>query len=207
MPWPSATIARVMNDLVFESTRTVSQDDFEEWAHERTRQRDVAHYELLHGRIVMTPPAGYPHGEVASKLQGIVGPFVRSRRLGKVFESSQGFALPSKDTVEPDTAFVSSERWAAGPPAVDGKFLRVVPDLVVEILSTGNASYDRGEKKGIYEQNGVREYWIVDARAREVLLFCLEGGAYGAELVFGEGERIVSRVLPGLEVAVADVMP
>ncbi len=42
---------------------------------------------------------------------------MRSRGLGRVFDSSQGFALPSKDTVEPDTAFVSSERWAAGPPA------------------------------------------------------------------------------------------
>jgi Uma2 family endonuclease len=194
-------------DIVFESTRTVSQDDFEAWCHERARQGDIAHYELLHGRIVMTPPAGYPHGEVASKIQGFVGPFVRSRGLGKVFDSSQGFALPSGDTVEPDTAVVSRERWAAAPPPVEGQFLHVVPDVVFEVLSRSTSSRDRGEKKGIYAQNGVREYWIVDAHAREVVVFDLKGTAYGRERVFSLDERATSCVLEGLELPVADVMP
>ncbi len=207
MQWPGATISAAMNDLVFESTRTVAQDDFEEWAHERARQGDVAHYELLHGRIVMTPPAGYPHGEVASRLQGIVGPLVRAAGLGKVFDSSQGFALPSGDTLEPDTAFVSSARWSAAPSPVEGKFLRVVPDVVFEILSASTASHDCGEKKGIYARNGVREYWLVDPRARELVVFDLEGDHYGSERVFAAGEAAGSRVIAGLTIDVDDVMP
>lgn len=86
--------------------------------------------------------------------------------------------------MEPDTSVVSNERWAAGPPPVEGKFLRVVPDIAFEILSGSTASRDRGEKKGIYETNGVREYWFVDARAREVLVFTLEAGRYGQERIF-----------------------
>jgi Uma2 family endonuclease len=44
--------------------------------------------------------------------------------------------------------------------------LRIVPDLVVEVLSRKTASQDPGEKKAIYERNGVREYWLVDPRTR-----------------------------------------
>ena len=95
----------------------------------------------------------------------------------------------------------------AGPPPVEGKFLRVVPDLVFEILSAATASRDRGEKKGIYEASGVREYWLIEARAREVVVFALEGGRYSEERVFGESDRATSQVLPGLEMPVVDLMP
>jgi Uma2 family endonuclease len=136
-----------------------------------------------------------------------LAPFVRARKLGRVFGSSQGFALPSGDPVEPDASFVSKERWAAGPAPVDGEFLRVVPDLVFEIISRGTAAYDRGEKKAIYEANGVREYWIVDTRAREVVGYALDGGAYGRERVFVSNERAASTVLPELAFDVADLLP
>jgi Uma2 family endonuclease len=90
---------------------------------------------------------------------------------------------------------------------VEGQFLHVVPDVVFEVLSRSTSSRDRGEKKGIYAQNGVREYWIVDAHAREIIVFNLKGTAYERERVFTLNERASSRVLEGLDLAVADVMP
>jgi Uma2 family endonuclease len=196
-----------MQPLVFESTRSVTPAEFAAWAEERARMGDMDHHELLHGRVVVTPPAGYPHGEITANVVGILHAFVRPRKLGKVFDSSQGFELPSGDTVEPDTSFLSRERWTAAPAPVEGKFLRVVPDLVVEILSTSTASRDRGEKKGIYERNGVREYWLVDARAREVVVFLLDAGRYGRETVYAETDRLGSGALAGLELAVSDILP
>jgi Uma2 family endonuclease len=195
-----------MHDVVFESTRTMTQDAFEEWVLERERW-DPNHYELLHGRIVMTPPAGYPHGEIAANIVALLHAFVKARRLGKVFDSSQGFAFPSGDTLEPDATFVSSERWSAAPAPESGKFLRVVPDLAVEVLSSGTAPRDRGEKKAAYEANGVREYWLVDKTTREVVVFTARDGRYGRERVFADGELARSEILEGLEFAVSDVMP
>ena len=87
-------------ELAFESTRTLTQEEFAAWVAARWRG-DLNHYELLDGRVVMTPPAGYPHGAIAAALGGILEPFVRQRKLGKCFDSSQGFELPSGDTVEP----------------------------------------------------------------------------------------------------------
>jgi hypothetical protein len=51
-----------MHDIVFESTRTMTADAFAEWVGARDRW-DRDRYELLHGRIVMRPPAGYPQRE------------------------------------------------------------------------------------------------------------------------------------------------
>jgi Uma2 family endonuclease len=195
-----------MHGLVFESVETVSQDEFAEFVAERERQGDHSHYELLNGRVVMNPPAGYPHGKIGNNIQFIISTFVRANQLGQVFDSSQGFELPSGDTVEPDHSFVSNERWQAGPPPVEGKFLRIVPDLIVEVLSRRTSSQDRGEKKGIYERNGVQEYWLVDPRARTVTRFLLKDGRFDGGATFSEGEQLASSVLEGLDVAVSEVM-
>jgi Uma2 family endonuclease len=196
-----------MHEVVFESTRTMTQGAFEEWVRARPRG-DCNRYELLHRRIVRTPPAGYPHGEIEANLVSVLTPFVKQRGKGKAFGSSQGYALPSGDTVEPDVSFVSGERWNAAPPPAEGAFLRVVPDFVVEILSAGTRSRDRGEKRAIYEANCVREYWLVDRDAREIVAFALdETGHYGPERVFSEGQQALSTVLDGFVVEVREVFP
>ncbi len=194
-----------MHDVVFESTREMSQDEFAAWVEKRATEPN--RYELLNGRVVMTPPAGYPHGEIEATLVSLLEQHVSARKLGKVFSSSQGFALPSGDTVAADASFVSSERWQAAPPPEPGKFLRVVPDLLVEILSTSTASRDRGEKKAIYARNGVREYWLVDSRAREVLVLALDGDRYREPMIVAVSGRCESRVLEGFEVEVGDLFP
>ena len=209
-PPASRAILVAMQDLVFESTRTVTQPEFAAWVEARARMGDIAHYELLHGRIVMTPPAGYPHGEIESQLNLRLASHVATHRLGKVFGSSQGFELATGDTVEPDLSFVSTARWKAAPPPEVGKFLQLVPDLVIEILSPSNATYDRGEKKAVYQRAGVGEYWIVDGRAREVLIFLLgEGGPgrYGKEHVCAADDEARSTVVHGWAVPVGDLFP
>src|SRR6266536_6155292 len=186
-----------MQRLVFESTESLSQEEFASFAAEREAAGDTSHYELLNGRVVMNPPAGYPHGQIGHRTQVLLGNFARDHDAGEVFDSSQGFALASGDTVEPDHSFVSKERWASTKPVV-GQFLKVAPDLVVEVLSPSTASQDRGEKKAIYERNGVREYWLVDPRARNLTVFILEDGRYERGRIFAESERYESLVLSGL---------
>ena len=192
-------------ELAFESTRTLTQEEFAAWVAARWRG-DLNHYELLDGRVVMTPPAGYPHGAIEAALGAILGPFVRDRNLGKCFGSSQGFELPSGDTVEPDYSFVSAERWRAIPPPEEGRFLRVGSDLVVEILSRSTAALDRGEKKDVYERSGVREYWLIDPRARTLLVYTRQGDRFDTGRTFAEGQPFSSAVLPGLAFDVASVL-
>ena len=100
-----------MREIAFESKDRVTQEEFAEWVEKRA-PRDF-HVELINGRIVMNPPAGWPHSEVGHNLGLILGNWVKARRLGRVFDSSQGFELPSGDTLEPDRSFVSAKRWTA----------------------------------------------------------------------------------------------
>ena len=192
-------------ELRFESTDTLTQDEFAAWVAARGGD-DVNRYELVHGHVVMTPPAGYPHGSVAVALALILGPFICDLGLGECFDSSQGFDLPSGDTVAPDFSFVSAVRWQQGPPPEPGRFLRVVPDLAVEILSPSSVAYDRGKKKNVYEKNGVREYWTIDPVARRLVVFLREGDRFAAGLRFAEGERFSSRVVRGIDFDVGSVL-
>lgn len=192
----------VLPETAFESVRHFTAEEFEKLV---ASHRGVERLELLNGRIVMNPPSGWPAGEVAASFIQAVGTFVKTHRLGRVFGSDQGFVLPSGDTVSPDLAFVSNERWQTSAPHAEGAFLRVVPDLAVEVLSGSTSSYDRGEKKGIYARNGVREYWIVDPRARTVLQFALSAANYGAPTVLDEAGTISSTVLAGLKLELAEL--
>lgn len=191
-------------DPVFESVGTFTPAQFRVWVEDREARGDINHYELLHGRIVMNPPAGWPHGRVEARLVTQLSNFTGPARLGEVLGSSQGFELPSGDVVEPDVSFVSASRLASANPR-EREFAAVVPELVAEIASPSTASRDRGEKFGIYEKNGVLEYWQLDSHARRVRVFVArEGRFHPDQLVEGDG-TVTSRVLPGFSVTLADL--
>jgi Uma2 family endonuclease len=190
-------------DTAFRSDEQFNQEEFRRWLDERPRS-DINHYELINGRIVMTPPAGWPHARIGSVLNQILGTHVRAAQLGVVLDSSAGFDLPSGDTVEPDVSYIAKDRLAAGPPPERGKFLAIVPNLVVEILSRATTRRDRTEKKDVYEHNGVDEYWIVDPDRQDVTVFTLSQGAYDAGRTFSTGP-LGSAVLPALVISVDDV--
>lgn len=48
------------------------------------------------------------------------------------------------------------------------------PDLVVEVLSPSSSKTDRTLKYRKYREAGVREYWIVDPKARRVTVHLFE---------------------------------
>lgn len=194
-----------MRDLSFESTQTVTPEEFAAYVEARPATDD-ARYELLNGRIIVTTPASPPHGAASAQVVLALGGFVLRRALGLCFESSQGFQLPSGDNVSPDFSFVSNERWGDGRRAPGISYLELVPDLVVEVVSLATVSRDRGEKKAIYEQNGVREYWVIDPRARDVTVFRRRAGRFDAGTVHHLDHQIESTVLEDLSLPAASLL-
>ena len=188
----------------FVSTELFSQKEFKRWLDERPAS-DLNHYELLRGRIVMSPPAGWLHGSVESNINASLVAFTRTHRLGIVLGSSAGYDLPSGDTVEPDISFIANGRLTAGPAPQPGKFVRIVPNLVVEILSPSTAQKDRTEKKAIYEENSVEEYWLVDTKRREITVYTLTGKRFGRGKVYTGRETLPSRTLKGFTLRLNEV--
>lgn len=180
-----------------------TQREFRAWL-DRRPPDDPMRCELLQGRIVMSPPARARHGRIGAILVAALERHASRLGAGPVFDCSTGFELPSGDTVEPDAAFVSRERWQeAGPPDLDG-FLRVVPDLVVETLSPSSRTRDTVEKRTIYAANGVSEYWVVDPERRSIEVLSLIDGEFERAALVSSG-AVASRRLPGLDLRAEDV--
>ncbi|MBF9222212.1 Uma2 family endonuclease [Hymenobacter ruricola] len=80
------------------------------------------------------------------------------------------------------------------------------PDWIIEIVSPGNLKHDTKTKFDLYEENGVREYWVVFPGEQTVLAYVLD--AHGRYEVAGEyaapGPMPVT-VLPGLAVEWSEV--
>jgi len=195
-----------MMNVVLISEQTFSADEFEAMLGELPSS-DLNHYELLEGRIVVTPPAGWPHGECGSSLGALFGPFVRKHKLGRVFDSSQGFRLSDKDTVEPDYSFITHQRWALGGPPVRGKFLNKVPNLVAEIIFPTTASRDRVRKRNIYARYGIDEYWLIDPEDEAIEVLVLKKDRYMVFSCARRKGRVRSKVLQGFSISLDEVFP
>jgi Uma2 family endonuclease len=73
------------------------------------------------------------------------------------------------------------------------------PDLVVEIISSGSLQRDRYEKRDLYAQFGVKEFWLADVANRSIDILSLKNGIYQLlDSATNEG-KIRSEILPGFE--------
>lgn len=172
--------------------RLLTYDDLPETADERKR------YEIISGRMVVTPVPVPVHQQVCTRLGVWSYNFVERNRLGVLYTSAPDVRLSPHDVVVPDLVFVSNERRdIVGPNLIDG-----APDLIVEVLSPSTRTRDRREKAALYARSGVREYWLVDPRARAVTVRALESGE---ETTVRETGVVRSTVLPGFEVDVAEL--
>lgn len=69
------------------------------------------------------------------------------------------------------------------------------PNLVIEVANTSLAD-DKGEKRLLYEELGVAEYWIIDVRNVQVIAFAVENN--------GSRKITQSLVLPGLAISLLE---
>ncbi len=75
----------------------------------------------------------------------------------------------------------------------------------MEILSPRTRRRDRGLKKAIYARFGVRELWLVEPDRSEVEVWRVAEGVYVLEARLGPSETLVSGVVPGLRLELAQV--
>jgi Uma2 family endonuclease len=79
------------------------------------------------------------------------------------------------------------------------------PDLVVEILSPSNNKVEIKKKFDLYEENLIREYWIVHPEEKTVIVYSLQNNKYIGSRLYGEDDLIVTEVLQGIEIKAEDL--
>ncbi len=127
--------------------------------------------ELLNGKIVMMASASVNHNRAAGNIYHIFRNYLREKKC-EAFSDGVDVHLTDDDRVIPDVMVVCDKNIIR-PDGIYG-----APDLIVEVLSPSTAKNDKGYKKDLYEQSGVKEYWIVDPAMRSIEAYLLEGGRY-----------------------------
>jgi Uma2 family endonuclease len=169
----------------------------------RQRPETTQPTELIEGEIIVRPAPTDRH-------QGVVMGFVQAL-LGQPGTGTLRFApldvyLDDETIVQPDVFWVSGpgSRCRLG----DDGYWYGAPDLVIEVLSPGTARRDKAVKFRLYEQHGVREYWLADPDARYVEVWRRAGDAsrFEQQGVYGPDETFDSALL-GQTVTLAQVFP
>ncbi len=74
------------------------------------------------------------------------------------------------------------------------------PDLIIEIVSPGNSKRDLDDKFNIYEEVGVKEYWIVQPYEKTLFIYILnKEGKYIGLKPFTEDNKVQSVIFEGLQ--------
>lgn len=164
--------------------------------------------ELIAGKIFkMSPAPSRVHQGVSINLLNPIINFLKGKPC-KVYAAPFDVRFPKgskadKDVftvLQPDICVICDKS------KLDARGCIGAPDLVVEILSPGNSKMELLHKYRVYEEFGVKEYWVVSQSDQNILIYTLnEEGKFIPSKIFTLSEKITSSVLPGFELALDDV--
>lgn len=127
--------------------------------------------QLVNNNLVMSPSPVNAHQVVLNKINFQILCFLEVSKVGELRIAPFDVHFSKRNIFQPDIIFIANENLHK----IESKGLVGVPDLVIEILSPGTAHIDMGEKRDVYEQYGVKEYFIVDPATKTVTSFVLQG--------------------------------
>jgi Uma2 family endonuclease len=158
--------------------------------------------DLIRGRLFpMSPAPNNQHQRILGNLYVPFWHFFQGQEC-QVFLAPFDVRLPvsvkkgqTTTVVQPDICVICDSN------KLDEQGCNGAPDLVVEILSPGNSKREMREKYQVYEESGVREYWLVYPLDREVRIYILntEGKFIGLAPVI-EDDILHSSIFPKLSI-------
>jgi Uma2 family endonuclease len=165
---------------------------------------DGKRHELIDGEHYVTPSPNIKHQRVSFNLTMLVGGWLETHTVGRLYYAPCDVVLSQFDVVVPDLLYVSTAR------SIDvlmPQHVRGAPELVIEISSPGTRGRDETIKRTLYERAGVLEYWIVDPEIDVVRVYRRVDERFGRPIELSrEAEDVVTTpLLPGLEIPLAGV--
>lgn len=127
--------------------------------------------ELIDGEIVYMASPSRLHQDISHELDFAITSYIKSKGGNcRVYPAPFGVQLhKDEDTVlEPDISVICD------PDKLTARGCVGAPDWIIEIVSPSNPGHDYITKLGLYHDSGVREYWIVDAQSKYILVYNME---------------------------------
>lgn len=159
--------------------------------------------ELIKGKIsLMSPAPVRVHQKISMELSYLIRKFLEGHPC-EVYTAPFDVRLTNKDgkesVVQPDISVICDLS------KLDDKGCVGSPDIVIEILSPSNHKKEMDSKFDLYQESGVKEYWIVEPNTKTVLMYVLENDKFIGLKPFSEGQQITSTVLTGFSVGIDEI--
>lgn len=165
--------------------------------------------EVVDGVLVMPPSPFGEHPWTIGVMLDALRPFLTGRGLGIALTAPYDVLIQREPlrVRQPDFLVVNAELTGIARPADLGglPYLEYPPLLVVEVLSPSNTRRDIEQRLADYRSIGVPECWLsrFPSQSVEVLRLMPEGAVRVSS--YGMGDILRSEVLPGFELAIADI--
>lgn len=181
-------------------TKTYTYADYLKWTFDER-------LELIKGKIFKMSPAPNPaHQDVSGamfyRLYGYL--------LGKPYKVYAApfdvrFSRQVTEDKEVITVLQPDLCVICDPAKIDGKGCLGAPDIVVEVLSSGNNKTELKNKYEVYEEAGVLEYWIIHPAEKTFLRYTLVGGKFQTSRLLTIGDEVTTPILPGFVLSLEDL--
>lgn len=129
--------------------------------------------QLINDKFYMSPAPNIPHFEIIDSIVYELKKTVKEKGAGRVFYAPVDVFLGKRNAVQPDIFFIGNDNLHV----IMEDAIYGVPDIIAEVLS-GNKSFDLKKKKAVYEEFGVKEYFIVNPADKSVITYYLENKKY-----------------------------
>lgn len=159
--------------------------------------RDIERAEFIDGDIILQATPTAEHQNIVLNIASEFKKFFKGKTC-KPYIAPFDIILEKENEetkrVQPDV-FVICDSFDNTKNQYNG-----VPSLVVEVVSPSNASDDYIKKLNLYMKFGVKEYWIVSAKNKNVLMFNLneETKCYDEPILYSRDDKVKSIIFEGL---------
>jgi Uma2 family endonuclease len=155
--------------------------------------------ELIKGKLFkMSPAPNRIHQKLSWEITRELSGYLKGKTC-EAYAAPFDVRLPRKSkadqeimtVVQPDICVICD------PAKLDDRGCIGAPDIVVEILSPGNNKKEIANKYEVYEEAGVKEYWMVVPQEKAFWQYILKDGRYSAFRPKTLGDAVTTPILPG----------
>ncbi len=163
--------------------------------------------EVIRGKLFkMSPAPGSSHQEISCNLIGMIWNYLKGQKC-KVYPAPFDVILPvetkdfrkSKTVVQPDLSIICDLT------KIKEKGCFGSPDWIIEIISPNTSKKDLQDKYDVYEEAGVKEYWVVMPKSQIVEIYVLENNRYRRVGAYAQEDIISPVIFPDLKISLGEV--
>lgn len=167
--------------------------------------------EVIDGELIMISPQKLKNTLMAFSIAFSIGKFIEGKNLGVV--STEITYAPDIDdrkrrvrgSLVPDVGFISQERYAQQLATYgEDDFLRIAPDLAVEIVSPDDKYSELNRKIELYLQYGTRLLWVIDPKLQHARRITPKNPA--GQIVTIDKTLSGDPVLPGWSISLKELL-